>query len=175
MKMSSGAERLSESKENEEQDVSERAIRLDAIFNRFEGDEVQEMTMGFGRSLQINRTEAEGRNHLMIKSPQGLVELEVTLTEKGPVLHFNTADLQISSSGKIVFDCDMFHVHANQEIRQESHGNLTNEVAGDLKMNAKQDVDIRGRVCQFKATRGDVKIEANDDVRAKGERIRLNC
>jgi hypothetical protein len=94
-----------------------------------------------------------------VRGLSGEVEVEVLLTERGPVLRFRAADLELSAAGEVRVDCDRFAVQAKNGILQESGG----------------DVVLRGAAARIEAERGDVEIEANDDVQLRGERIKLNC
>ena len=75
------------------------------------------------------------------------------------MLRFRAADLELASAGEVRIDCDRFHVRAAQGIVQETGGELA----------------LSGRTAKIEAERGDVEIEANDDVKLRGERIKLNC
>ena len=95
-----------------------------------------------GRTIECADAE-EGGELVTIRSPSGTVELEVRLTERGPVLRFEAASLELEAKGTIRTRCKAFEV-----------------VAEDAEITA---------------TRGDVAIRANDDVRLNGERVKLNC
>ena len=103
-----------------------------------------------GRSIECQDAEAGGEL-VTIRGRNGQVELEVRLTEAGPVLRFDAAQLELRSTGAIRAICDRFEV----------------EAAGAVSMVA--------RVVDIRATRGDVRVQANDDVKLNGERIKLNC
>lgn len=95
-----------------------------------------------GRTIEC--TDAEPGGELVtIRSPEGRVELEVRLTDQGPVLRFEAAALDLEAAGPIRARCRSFEVTA-------------------------EDATIT-------ATRGDVQLRANDDVRLNGERVKLNC
>lgn len=112
---------------------------------------------------------------LTVFSAGGEVELRVSLTSDGPRLHFKAADLVLDAQGRVEMDCDEFVVRAKRGIHQESGGDLTTRVAGDVRTNVDGDVALEGRVVNVSARRGDVALKANDDVRLDGERVKLNC
>jgi hypothetical protein len=95
-----------------------------------------------GRTIECADAEAGGEL-VTIRSPNGTVELEVRLTDRGPVLRFEAASLDLEAAGRIRTRCKSFEV-----------------VAEDAAITA---------------TRGDVQLRANDDVRLNGERVKLNC
>jgi hypothetical protein len=108
-----------------------------------------------GRSVTVTDGAPE---QLTVRSPEGAVELAVRFTPEGPVLSFSAAALDLRSSGTMRLACGKLEVDAREGIA------LT--TGGDVRAEADA-VAIRARL-------GDVAIEANDDVRVDGERIRLN-
>ena len=117
----------------------------------------------------------QGEERVTIQSRDGLVELEVRLTPEGPVLRFRAADIELSSKGDVRVDCDRFEVRAAREIVHKTEGDLKQEVGGDASLHAGGELSQKARRARIEAERGDVEIEANDDVRLLGERIKLNC
>lgn len=109
-----------------------------------------------GRAVEA-RADGAGER-VTVRSATGEVELEVSFTERGPVLRFRAADLELASAGDVRIDCDRFLVRAASGIVQETGG----------------DLQLTGRSARIEAERGDVEIEANDDVKLLGERIKLN-
>ena len=127
-----------------------------------------------GRVVEA-RAEGGGDDRVTIRSASGEVELEVRMTERGPVLRFRAADLELASAGDVRIDCDRLHVRAAQGIRQETGGDLKQTVAGDAVLEIGGRLQAAANEAQIRARRGDVEIEANDDVKLRGERIKLNC
>jgi hypothetical protein len=92
-----------------------------------------------------------GQERLEIVSPLGATELTVILTEHGPKLIFEAADIQIVTPGDVAVACRSFEVKAHEQVR------------------------ISGAATSIEARTGDVKVLANDRVSLVGEQIRLNC
>lgn len=92
-----------------------------------------------------------GQERLDIIGPEGATELSVILTEHGPKLVFESADIQIVTPNKVAVECRSFEVKAHEEL------------------------ELSGATASIKARRGDVKVEASDRVSLVGEQIRLNC
>ncbi len=115
-----------------------------------EETERAQLELPSGRRVEA-RAEGSGEERVTVRSASGEVELEVRFTERGPLLRFRAADLELSSPGEVRVDCDRLELRAKKEI---------DALAGSLR---------------FEAERGDVEIEANDDVRLLGERIKMNC
>lgn len=136
--------------------------------------EGQRMTLSSGRVVEA-RPAGDGDDRLTIRSPSGEVELEVRMTERGPLLRFRAADVELESTRDVKVRCKDFEVRAEGAIVQESGGDLQQRIGG------KADVKVRGRMTlaakesRLVAKRGNVRIEANDDVEIAGERVKLNC
>lgn len=127
-----------------------------------------------GRSIEL-RPAGRGEDLLTVRSPEGQVEIEVRLTKEGPVIRASGAALQIGSAGKVSVDCEEFHVRARERIVQASGGELRQEAAGDATLKVKGHLGTEARTTTIRSRRGDTRVEANDDVKLKGERVRLNC
>ncbi len=102
-----------------------------------------------GRTVRLSLS--LGQERIDIVSPSGKAELTVILTEAGPKLVFESADIQIVTPKQLAVQCQSFEVKATEEVR------------------------LVGAATSIEARSGDVKIEANDRVRLMGEQIRLNC
>ena len=118
-----------------------------------------------GGSLSIGAGHG-GTDRLTLRSPTGEVQLRISVTEKGPVLRFRVADLDIETTGRLRLDCSSFELRAD-EASYVIEGDVTERIEGDLEVSA--------NACSIQSRRGDVRVWANDDVRLNGERVRLNC
>lgn len=104
---------------------------------------------------------------VQILSRDGVVALTVAITENGPVLRFEGASLVLQAAGKLAIEAD--------ELELRGQSGVTLSTAGDLRLEATGDLHSEARIQTVTATRGDVKLRANDDVTLVGERIRMNC
>jgi hypothetical protein len=127
-----------------------------------------------GRSIAVETT-APGDDHITVRGTSGAVELEVTLTDKGPVLHFRAAEIQLQASGRLSVDCEELDVRAPGGITQQTDGDLLQVVRGDASIAVKGDLSIAAAETEIRSARGDVRVKANDDVLINGERVKLNC
>lgn len=117
-----------------------------------------------GHTLTLERT-AEG-GILRLLSPSGAKPLEIEVTPRGPVLRLGNG-LSIVVAGKLDFAADEVSLTAHQDLSLRSGGTLQVQAAGDMTTEAEAH--------RITARRGDVALEANDDVILAGERIRMNC
>ena len=97
----------------------------------------------------------------------GRVVLAIEVSERGPVLRFEGAGLAIKAAGELSLEAKRLTLHAEEALALSTGGDLLLAAAGDLHSTA--------RVQTITAELGDVRVEANDDVRIDGERVLVNC
>ncbi|WP_394830337.1 hypothetical protein LVJ94_27900 [Pendulispora rubella] len=102
-----------------------------------------------GRSLEVTR--AGEHETLRVVGSSGRVELTVHLTDAGPKLVFEAADIELHAANSVSVQCERFDVHARDEARIVAHH------------------------ASVETTAGDIALRANDNVVVVGEQIRLNC
>jgi hypothetical protein len=127
-----------------------------------------------GRRIEVE-SDRDGRDHVTVRGVEGQVELEVTLTERGPVLRFRAAEMQLEAAGRLSVQCEELDVQATRGIRHETQGDLEQLVGGDAATVVSGELRSQARSTEIRSMRGDVRIRANDDVRLNGERVKLNC
>jgi hypothetical protein len=66
-------------------------------------------------------------------------------------------------------------VKAKKDIVQESEGDLRQRIGGEADVKVRRRMTLAAGETRLQAKRGNVQIEANDDVEILGERIKLNC
>lgn len=139
-----------------------------------ETSRAQSLELPSGRVVEA-RPEAAGEDRITIRGKDGMVELEVRMTEHGPVLRFRAADVELESTGEVRVDCERFHVRAEKEIFEETGGHLRQRIAGNASVWVRGQHSTKAGEARLEAKRGSVQIEANDDVQLLGERIKMNC
>ncbi len=149
------------------------ALLADIVSPRSEQG-AQRMALSSGRVLEAD-VEGPGRDRLTIRSATGEVELQIYMTEKGPLLRFRAADLELEATRDVKVHCEEFHVKAEKHIIQESGGDLRQRIGGQADVKVRGRMTLAAREARLQAKRGNVQIEANDDVEVLGERIKLNC
>lgn len=116
---------------------------------------------GYVVDVQAGASEA-----LRVLAPDGRVCVTIELTEKGPAVHIEAAALSVASRGPIALSA--------QSVELAAEHDLVLRAGGDVKLVAEGKMTSTAFEQDLVATHGDVRIEANDDVRVDGERIRLN-
>ncbi len=99
-------------------------------------------------------------------APDGRVSFSVRVTPSGPVLTFDDS-LTIEANDALELRARRVAISGREGVSIESGADASIEVAGDFTSTA--------RVQNVRARLGNVNLKANDDVRLRGERIRLNC
>lgn len=134
----------------------------------------QRLALASGRIVEADE-DGKGLDRLTIRSATGEVELQICMTEKGPLLRFRAADVELEATRDVKVHCEEFHVKAEKHIVQESGGDLRQRIGGQADVKVRGRMTLAARDTRVQAKRGNVQIEANDDVELLGERIKLNC
>ncbi|APZ94054.1 hypothetical protein [Fuerstiella marisgermanici] len=108
----------------------------------------------------------ENGSTVRIRSGKGQTVVSIRVTELGAELVFEDG-LCLRSEGLLTVDANRVAIRGEEELRLES--------GGDVVIDAGQTLSSKAQVQEIRATLGDVSVKANDDVRLRGERIRLNC
>ena len=87
----------------------------------------------------------------------GKIVLAIEITEAGPVLRFEGAGLTLRAAGDLTLEAKRLTLHAEEALVLSTGGDLDFAATGDLRSTA--------RTQTITADLGDVRVEANDDVR----------
>ena len=102
-----------------------------------------------GRSVTVLADEHGER--VEVRARGGALELTIELTPTGAKLHLDAVDISLRAKGTVSAECDRFEVRARESATLSSPATTV------------------------ESTEGDLLLKANDDVRASGERVLLNC
>lgn len=80
-----------------------------------------EQLLPSGRSVVVRL--ADQGEELLVRSPEGEVEVRILLTEGGPVVRLRAARLELESSERIDVACRQFNVEA-EEVRVRTQGDI---------------------------------------------------
>jgi len=114
--------------------------------------------------LVLQRTESGGVLSLM--AADGSQPIEIEITPAGPILRLRSG-LAVTVEGPIALSAESLTIHAQKQLSLTTGGSLSIEAAGDLTTTAEAQT--------ISARLGDVRLEANDDVVLRGERVKMNC
>jgi len=133
-------------------------------------DEGAALVLASGRRIAVDSGDRERIN---VTSPDGTFELAIAFTAAGPVLRLSAAALELSCSGDLRLDCENLALSARSSMAITA-GNLTEEIAGTRTASVGGRSQLEARAVGIRARLGDVVLDANDNVRATGEKILLN-
>ncbi|MGE3808290.1 MAG: hypothetical protein AB7K24_26820 [Gemmataceae bacterium] len=98
-------------------------------------NETTERQLPSGRSVVVKLN--DGQEELEIRSPDGAVEVQIVLTENGPVVRLQGARLELASTETVAVDCKRFEVHTSEATKLTSDGELRVKTSDDIHMNGK--------------------------------------
>lgn len=73
---------------------------------------------------------------VQVRSPSGDVEVEIRITEDGPVVRLSGARVELEASESIDLRCKRFEVEATEDVTVTSGGKLTLSSQDDLDVEA---------------------------------------
>lgn len=111
---------------------------------------LQRATLPSGRALTL-RDDDDGTEYVEVRAPSGMLELTLAWTPEGLRLHVEAAEISLRAHGTLSADC------------------------ARLDLRARESAVLSSPETTVESTRGDLALRANDDVRADGERVLLNC
>ncbi len=118
-------------------------------------------------------TEPAGET-LRVVSAGGEVRLEVLVTPEGAVLRLAGPRVSIEAEGALAVRCASFEVRAEQ-ISLGASGEVSLAAGRGLELHAGHDALVSAQAVKVEARRGELALQANDDVALNGERVLLNC
>lgn len=149
---------------------ADEAIDLEAVETSRAVHEA--VRLASGRTVVV-RGDEDGER-VVIRAPDGAVELTVRLTREGPVLSLRAVALELTAE-RLSVDVDRLSVKAREAIAVESLGSVEARVLGDLRTDVQGASRLEAGSVEVRANRGDVRIEGAEDVHIDGAAVRLNC
>lgn len=128
------------------------------------------LVLASGRRVQVDPQDGDRIN---VMSPDGTFELVIAFTPAGPVLRLRAAALELSTSGELRLSCEDLAIQARRSLTINA-GDLTEQIAETRTSIIGGRSRLEAHAVGIRARLGDVVLEANDDVRATGEKILLN-
>jgi phage gp45-like len=102
-----------------------------------------EKSLPSGRSVVV-RVDG-GREELEVRSPQGDVEVRITLTDAGPVVCLRGARLELESPEAIAINCRKFEVTTQEGTELKSEGAVRIE-ANEMNIKTEDDIRLKGKI-----------------------------
>ena len=115
-----------------------------------------------GYSVNVD---ADGEQ-LVVRAPGGKVCVRIALTPEGPQVEIEAGSIALRSAGESALSGSRLTLEGREGIVLRSGTDMSIDVDGAMRSTALEH--------HIEATTGNIHVEANDDVKVDGERIRLN-
>jgi hypothetical protein len=132
----------------------------------------QRLSLAGGQTLVLTRVghpvePLQYEDLLQIVGPKGCPTVIIRVGESGVSVELAGGPVVLNVEGDLRIEAERLQLHARDGLTLSSGRDAALMVGESLTTTAKRQ--------SVTATRGDVSILANDDVRMDGERIRMNC
>ena len=119
--------------------------------------------LSLARGYALETTE----ERLTLRAPDGRMCLTIALHADGPVVEVAAASLAVTTQGDLRIDAGRLDVHTRDGLALSSDA--------DIELHAQATLTTSAFEQRLTATHGDIRVQANDDVRIDGELIHLNA
>jgi hypothetical protein len=131
-----------------------------------------ELVSASGRRFKLVATPDGER--LTVRARGGQVLLRVLVTDAGPVLVFESADLEVAAAGTLVLSGGEVSIHARAGLSLRAGGNCTTAIAGSRHTRVGAADKLEAAAVQLQASEGAAEIRAARRIALDGEHIGLN-
>ncbi len=135
------------------------------------GRERAEVVLASGRRYAMD-SDAEGAR-LTIRSGKGLLLLCVLVTDRGPVLAFEGAELELRAARSLLLESDAITVRT-KTLRTEVEGDVSERIGGGRHTHVHASDQLEAAVIQAQASHGPIELRAAGRVAIDAEHIGLN-
>ena len=130
-----------------------------------------EVVLASGRRYVMD-SDVEG-DRLTIRSGKGLLLLVVLVTDRGPVLAFEGAELELRAARSLVLESDAITLRANT-LRTEVEGDVSERIGGGRHTHIHAADQLEAAAIQAQASHGPIELRAAGRVAIDAEHIGLN-
>ena len=106
-------------------------------------------------------------DRVQLVDANGTASLIIRVSSAGTMIELGGGPVSLSVQGDLAISAENLHLHGRDQVSISS--------GADVRIQAQETAVVEGKRQEITATRGDVSVYANDDVRIDGERIRMNC
>ena len=131
-----------------------------------------ELVSGSGRRFKVVAT--PGGERLTVQGRGGEVVLRVLVTDDGPVLVFESADVEVAAAGTLVLSGREVSIHARAGLSLRAGGDCTTAIAGSRHTRVGAADKLEAAAVQLQASEGAAEIRAAGRIALDGEHIGLN-
>lgn len=131
-----------------------------------------DVTLASGRRYELEA--GAGADRLVIRGRGGDVVLRIEVTDRGPVLSFGAAEIDIAAARRLHLSAEHIDVETTGDLSLVAGGSLTQRAAGHHHVAAGGDVRVEAAAVELQANRGGVGVRAMRAIALDGEHIGLN-
>ena len=138
-----------------------------------EENPIYEKPLKQGHSLTI--LDKNGSDVVQVRNAQGLTLFTIEITEQGTNLNIEAKNINLVAEDKLNLSANEVTIDSRKKTILASMGDLESRIIGNHNTEVKGDSLNIAKTHLIKASLGDVKLQANDDIKLNGERVKLNC
>jgi hypothetical protein len=164
--------RLEEAGRRLEARAEERATRATVLDEVVAPVTSTMVALASGRRYEIDA--GDDADRVTIRGRGGEIVLRIEVTDKGPVLRFSGADLELSAAGRLHLSARDVSVEAAGELALSAGGAPREQVGGDRHTIVAGDERLDAARVELQANSGGVAVRAAQRISLDGEHIGLN-
>jgi len=134
---------------------------------------IYEKPLKRGHSLTVLTD--NGSDVVQVRNAEGLTLFTIEITEQGTNLNIGAKNINLIAEDKLYLSGNEITIDSNKKTVLMSRGDYENKIEGNHNTETKGDSINVAKTHLIKASLGDVKLKANDDIKLNGERVKLNC
>jgi len=124
--------------------MHEKRNVIDLVPSSSGENKTQQVQLDSGRQIVIHSGEHE--ELLEIMETQGDVVLEVRLTDAGPIISLQGAQLAVKSTEAITLESKKISIKADEELGIESGGSLTIDSSKETDIHSDDEIRVEGKM-----------------------------
>jgi len=136
------------------------------------GVDRESVTLSSGRRYELEAGDCADR--LVVRSRSGQVLLRLEVGERGPVLSFDSAEVELRARDRLKLSAPELTLRADDKLTVECGGDVEERIAGDHHTCVQGDERLEAGSVQLQANDDDVKVRAVNTIALDGEHIGLN-
>lgn len=142
---------------------------LDHVATPVQGAEV---TLASGRRYALEA--GDGADRVTIRARDGEVVLRIEVSDRGPVLSFAAAEVDITAARRLRLSAERVEVEAAGDLTMAAGGSLAERASGDHHVTAGGSARLEAAAVEVQASSAGIGLRAMRAIRLDGEHIGLN-
>lgn len=131
-----------------------------------------DLVLTSGRRYELESGDAADR--LTIRGRTGEIILRVEVNERGPILSFAAAEIDVRAAGRMRLAAREVEIASEGDLTLSARGSIRQRAAGDVDVRASGDTRVEAAAIQLQASAEGVDVRAMRSIRLDGEHIGLN-